>query len=280
MQPVGDTQRVRGTDLEELNRRHGTTFRSAGTYQGGEFGAVRLLDREGRRFVLKAQPAELAPATTTALRALGYPAPRYVAWGERYHVQEELPGQPAGEWGGAPEAITARLLELNELQADSAIETDRSWPERVVESVMVGYSDYMVLATLECHSDQSRQLLRLCQRAVETHKTAVRSRRDIVHWDFTLANVLVEHGRVSGVIDWAGTCSGDRLFDLATLIYYARGEAPPVERYMLDRIGAEGLSVYLAHMSIRQADWSLRHHGRAAGNEVISYSLELMNRFP
>ncbi len=267
-------------DLEELNRRHGTDFRLAGRYEGGEFGAVRLADGEGSCFVLKLQPPGLAPVTTRVLRALGYPAPRYVAWSDEYHVLEELPGAPAGDWGAGTEPIMARLLELNELQAGRAVDDDRSWPHSVVESVLVGFSDYAVVGTLERHSKQSRELLRLCRRAVEQNAPAISERGDIVHWDYTLDNVLVDGGRVTGVIDWGGTRSGDRLFDLATLVYYARGESPQLERYVVERIGEEGLSVYLAHMAVRQADWSVRHHGTASGEAVVAYSLALARRFP
>lgn len=267
-------------DLKTLNERHGSVFRAAGGYGGGEFGATRLIDSAGRRFVFKAQPPGLAPATTDTLRALGYPAPRYVAWSEDYHVQEELPGEPAGGWGGVAQTIVERLLELNELQAGRAVDADQSWPEHVETSVLEGFSEYMVLRTLERHSDESRELLRLCQGAVGRHASALTHRRDIVHWDFTLSNVLVEDGQVSGVIDWGGTRSGDRLFDLATLLYYARGEAPELEAYVVERIKQEGLSVYLAHMAVRQSEWSLRHHGRAAGDEVVRYSLALARRFP
>src|SRR5690242_9080082 len=54
-------------EIEELNTRHGTEFELAGAYEGGEVGAMRLVDREGRRFVLKQQPAGLASRTTQAL---------------------------------------------------------------------------------------------------------------------------------------------------------------------------------------------------------------------
>lgn len=97
--------------------------------------------------------------------------------------------------------------------------------------------------------------------------------------DFTLANVLVDKRAVSGVIDWGGTRSGDRLFDLATLVYYSRGQAADLEQYVVERIGHEGLAVYLAHTAVRQSDWSLRHHGIAAGDRVVAYSLELLCRF-
>ena len=268
-------------ELDELNARHGTSFQAAGDYKGGEFGAARLVDAEGQRFVFKRQPPGLAPETTATLRPLGYPAPRYVAWGSDYHVQEELPGEPAWRgWGVAPPVVMSRLLELNELQEGRAVGGDASWPDSIVESVVVGYSEYAVVGTLERHSDESRELIRLCRRAVERHAEAVRGRGDIVHWDFTLANVLLQGGQVSGVIDWGGTRTGDRLFDLATLVYYSRGEAPELERYVVERIGREGLSVYLAHMVVRQSDWSLRYHGTAAGDEVVAYSLGLARAFP
>ena len=267
--------------LDELNAHHGTSFREAGGYEGGEFGAQRLVDANGQRFVFKRQPPGLAPQTTAALRPLGYPAPRYVVWNDDYHVQEELPGEPAWPgWGVAPPVVMSRLLELNELQAGRAVDGDSSWPDSIVESVRVGYSEYAVVGTLERHSDESRELLALCRTVAERHADAVRGPRDVVHWDFTLANVLVHGGEISGVIDWSGTRTGDRLFDLATLVYYARGEAPELERYVVERIGREGLSVYLAHMAVRQSDWSVRHHGREAGDEVVAYSLELARAFP
>ena len=154
-------------DVRLLNERHGSDFVAAGGYAGGEVGATRLVDGRGRRFVLKGQEAGLAPATTEALRAQGYPAPRYVLWGDGYHVQEELPGAPIETLARVPAQITPRLLELNELQAGRAVDADGSWPQRVIESVLVGFSEYLVLATLEKHSEDTRSLLRLCEHAVE-----------------------------------------------------------------------------------------------------------------
>jgi hypothetical protein len=75
------------------------------------------------------------------LRRLGYPAPRYVLATPDYHLQEELPGTPVGDWGVADPAVMARLLELNELQADRAVDDDSSWPATIVESVTDGYAE-------------------------------------------------------------------------------------------------------------------------------------------
>src|SRR5918911_1939586 len=166
--------------LEEVNRRHGTDFRPAGAYEGGEVGALRRVDGAGRHFVFKRQPPGLAPQTTEALRAVGYPAPRYVAWGAGYHVQEELPGRPVGGWGAPAASIAARLVELNELQAGPAVRDDASWPRVVVESVETGFAEYCVVATLERHSDESRELLRRCREVVRRYAGAIAARRDVV----------------------------------------------------------------------------------------------------
>lgn len=267
--------------LDELNARHGTDFRLAGRYEGGEVGAIRLVDAQGRAFVLKEQAPGLAPQATEVLRPLGYPTPQYVVWGEDYHVSEELPGSPASmDWGPPNPELTARLLELNELQDGRGVDADESWPDAVVESVTTGFSDYAVVGTLEGHSDDTRELLELCRKTAERYGESLRGARDIVHWDYTLANVLVQDDRITGVIDWAGTRTGDRLFDLATLAYYAKGEAPELERHVVDRIGREGLAVYLAHLCVRQSDWSLRHHEPAAAEEAVAYSLDVARAFP
>jgi hypothetical protein len=263
--------------LEELNELHGTRFVSNGAYAGGEFGAQRVIDEFGRTFVLKWQPPGLAPETTKALREVGYPAPGYVVVGETYAVQEELPGEPLGGWGLTSDP---ELIRLNEIQTGRAVDGDRSWPEKVVDSVLTGGDEYMVLANLTAHSDEGRELLARCQAAVEQHADSLETTDDIVHWDFTGANVLVEAGAVSGVIDWGGTCSGDRLFDLATYLYYCRGNAPELARYLVERIGQEGVSVYLAHMAVRQAEWSISHHPPGAGWEMVQYGLELAREFP
>ncbi len=59
-----------------------------------------------------------------------------------------------------------------------------------------------------------------------------------------------------------------------------RAARPRRSSDVVERIGREGLSVYLAHMAIRQSDWSLRHHGLAAGDETVDYSLAFARRFP
>ena len=135
----------------------------------------------------------------------------------------------------------------------------------------------MILETMRRAGADARLLLARCQAAVRRHAGAVSARDDVVHWDFTNANVLVDADRVTGVIDWDGTCSGDALFDVATLFYYTRDER--LRDYVVERAGSRALALYLAHLCIRQAEWSLRLHAPEAGRAMVRYGLELSESF-
>lgn len=94
---------------------------------------------------------------------------------------------------------------------------------------------------------------------------------DIVHWDFQSANILVDGGAVSGVVDWEGTCLGDCTFDLATLLYYAYADEnhdaatmrDTLWQHAIERVTPGVFGMYLAHMILRQVDWSIRFYDHA-----------------
>ena len=58
-----------------------------------------------------------------------------------------------------------------------------------------------------------------------------------MHLDFHPGNVLVDGGRVTGVVDWDGAGRGDRLFDLVTL----RFEVPRLDGYLHEAVPADRL---------------------------------------
>jgi aminoglycoside phosphotransferase (APT) family kinase protein len=86
---------------------------------------------------------------------------------------------------------------------------------------------------------------------------------DVVHFDFSFANVLTDGERITGVIDWNVPWPGDRAFDVATLLFYAY-ERPDLRSWLweqlLGRTSPEWAVVYLAHMVLRQVEWSVRHY--------------------
>lgn len=133
----------------------------------------------------------------------------------------------------------------------------------------------MYVDELEAHSDEARALVARCREVVQRHASDVPAARDVVHWDFTASNILVTEGEVTGVIDWGGTCTGDRMFDLSTWLYYSPDDA--LRRYIVERAGEGALAVYTAHMAIRQAGWSVHAHKPTEGVAMIRYGLERLS---
>ena len=90
---------------------------------------------------------------------------------------------------------------------------------------------------------------------------------DFVHYDFTPANLLSDGTAITGVIDInPPILTGDRAFDLATLLFYHYDHAEirsSLRARLLDLAGRRATAAYLAHMVLRQVDWSLRHHPAA-----------------
>ena len=262
------------TLLQLINERHGTAFTLGERYVGGEQGAYALSDGAGGQFVLKWNPGanhlrrlDNARVVTDHLRGRGYPAPRScylgLAAGGAYVVQPALPGTPLM---ALTASLLPHLLALNDVQAGQALLVPNDWPAEVVTTVLTGGDGYCVLASLRTYSDATAELLAVLQRLVAAHADDDYATTDIVHFDFTPANILVADGQISGVIDWEGTCSGDRAFDLATLLFYAYEDAnlrALLWQQAVARANPTVVSVYLAHLIVRQVDWSIRHHDRS-----------------
>jgi len=279
--------------LDEINQRHGTTFRLVRRYERGEQGAFALEDGAGRGYVLK-RPAYAgyldgvrgAMAATDTLRETGYPVPRYVLSGAidgtAYAIQEALPGVPMGD---VTAEILPGLFALNALQrgrglpsAAAPTHARHAWPMPVVETVLKGGDGYCLLPSLQSYSHGTAALLDRLQAIVARHRDKPCARGDVVHWDFQGANILVEGDRVSGVVDWEGARVGDRAFDLVTLLYYAYA-APDARRVRemlwrraLEQAAPGVLAMYLAHMILRQVDWSIRFYDAAVVSRYLRAS--------
>jgi hypothetical protein len=282
-----------------INEQHGANFVAGRRYPTGEQGAFAISTVEGeavRRFVLKwEQGTELpdglwrAAEITARLREVGYPAPRYrlvgvaPGLGAVYSVQEELPGAPMG--GQLDRALLDRLLELNALQEGRGTTRSGDWPKPIADTVLYGGDGFCLLDPLRSYSSATAALLGELQRLAAAGGEERTRQDDVVHFDFQGANILAANGEVSGVVDWEGCLAGDRSFDLVTLYFYAAAggaaEAEQVERlwrFVGARIGPRLLGVYLAHLVLRQVDWSIRFHDRAAVERWMGWADEVLHR--
>jgi thiamine kinase-like enzyme len=259
--------------LHRIALHDGRMFKLLGPLSGGEVGGSFVEDSDGRKLVLKcwddvaARPrAERLVARIARLRALGYPAPHYeqvieVA-GVVVLLQEVMPGEANN---ALTHTIVDDLLALHGLH-DGLGEKDASWQTDKVRLLVEGGNGYCLHEPLRAHSRDTRRLLDCIEEVGRNSAGLAFPSGDVVHTDFHHLNVLVAGGRVTSVIDWDGSCSGDRAFDLVTLAYgCAWGEC---ERGVEERLWAavdrattpDVRTAYLAVMSLRLVDWSIRHH--------------------
>lgn len=275
------------TLLQLINQHHETSFALIERYGAGEQGAYAIADAEDNRFVMKCgrEPTKIdsyrmATQVTNLLRKVGYPVPQYtligVLGGVSYSIQRALPGAPDHV---ATIDLASRLVELNKLQANRAITKSQDWPAPVVNTVLFGGDGYCLLDPLQNYSATTAELLNVLQVLVTKHADEEFETNDIVHFDFNPANILVHQGAISGVIDWDGSCSGDCVFDLATLLFY-QYDMPDLRDLLwteaVERAGPGPLRVYLAHMILRQVDWSIRHHDSSTVRQYAQRAEEIL----
>ncbi len=267
--------------LEQINHEHATTFVLGRRYTVGEQGAFAIYDEQGQQAVLKWQPDEQhlqrlqqAKQVTEQLRFVGYPAPHYlfigIACGGTYSVQLALPGSPQPHISAA---LIPRLLEINALQKDKALPDLPDWHQEVVHTVLHGGEGYCLHTALQEHSHQSAELLHVLQKIVATNQHVPHRTNDVVHADFQHANILVHEGQITGIVDWDAPYTGDHTFDIATLLFYAYDDREAREllwHYALQHTSRELLSLYLAHLILRQTDWSLRYHDKVTAERYLS----------
>jgi len=122
------------------------------------------------------------------------------------------------------------------------------------------------LATLAARPD-TRDMLRVVREIGASCGPAIPPGTDYMHYDFTPANLLADGAEITGVIDInAPVLAGDRAFDLATLLFYAYdhdGIRARLGARLLELAGPQAARGYLAHIVLRQVDWSVRHHPEA-----------------
>ena len=276
--PSGDLRRV-------LREQAGLDVVALSAVGAGESrSAFWVRDRAGTVSVLKIMPGA-SPQAAGHLRALdavlarlrdrGYPAPRFRVIGQVpglvFWLQPRLPGSALDRGRPGPDhAALARLLpellRLNDAQAGLGT-GPRQWRGLITQTLTAGGDGYCLHATLNA-SPQARDLLPVLRRTADRCGPAIPDGEDFVHYDFTPANLLCDGTAITGVIDInPPVLAGDRAFDLATLLFYhydhdqIRGL---LRARLLDLAGPPAASAYLAHMVLRQVDWSLRHHPAVA----------------
>ncbi|MEV5968212.1 phosphotransferase [Kribbella sp. NPDC051952] len=251
--------------IDQLEEETGVRLTFDGLCAGGEVGAAFVRWPSGRRSVLKWRPGtqlsalQAGPlAVTEAVRAAGQPAPATELAAQLGSaiatVQELLPGAPIRQLG---EAAFEQALGFNQLQ-DGLLADRLDIPtlDLFLDSDGPGFCLH---GPLRAHD---RRTAWLDDWVVEVGRQPAALREvDAVHVDFHPGNLLAVDGEITGIIDWDGAGRGDRRLDLVTLRFGVRSDGRVAERLdaVLDELPAEVLRPLWAHMSLRLADWAIRH---------------------
>lgn len=271
--------------LRRLTEQAGLDVAELASAGGESHGTFWITDHNGTVSVLKIMP-EADPDYLAALEAVlarlrdrGYPAPPLRARGQLdgvpFWVTDRLPGiTPENE---TLTRLLPAIFRLNDAQAGLGAPGGRAdWPALITRSLTEGGEGYCVHETLRASPD-TNDLLPVLRGIGEN--TVLPPGRDFVHYDFHPANLLSDGTSITGVIDInPPLLAGDRAFDLATLLFYCYDDEElrrPLRERILDLAGPEALRAYLAHMVLRQVEWSLRHH---PGTAETQYYTELGRR--
>ena len=215
------------------------------------------------------------------LRERGSPVPEYLGVASTDDVvvtlQLRLPGDTLEPGPGEAvdpdrlEAIVPALLDAVELQADAGDLAAPPWPGWLLDTLVAGGDGYCLHETMRRRPGTRSLLDRVVAIGRELGRGPVRT-TDVVHFDLSPANVLHDGGRLTGIVDWnvpfAGAGQGDRGFDVATLLFYAYDDPRTRDRLWAHASAISGprwVAVYLAHLALRQVEWSVRHHPGSAG---------------
>lgn len=203
-------------------------------------------------------------------RAAGVPTPRdedviALADGGVALLQEHLPGVPPST---ASAALVDRVVELAELRRGLLRDTrfaDEPCPLHLTTSGP-GFCHH---EPLRRHSAETRSILDRIE-AIGAELGDSLTGDDLVHFDYTLGNVLVdEHDphRVVGVVDWDGARAGDLVLDLVVLRFDLSWRAPDVGdrlgRQVVEATDERAHRLAWAHVSLRLIDWTIRHQPEA-----------------
>jgi Ser/Thr protein kinase RdoA (MazF antagonist) len=260
-----------GLDLAALTRASGGESHSTfwATDRSGTVSVLKIVPGAGPDAVAQLRDLD---ALTGRLRDRGYPAPRILAIGQVpglvFWMQQRLPGStldrrgPGARRAAALARLLPELLRLNNAQAGLGA-GGPGWRDLIARTLTAGGDGYCVHATLQARPD-TREMLRTLRQIGDRCCAAIPDGGDYVHFDFTPANLLSDGRSITGVIDLnPPALAGDRAFDVATLLFYGYDHDDlrrPLSARLHELTSSGAARAYLAHMVLRQVEWSLRHY--------------------
>jgi hypothetical protein len=161
------------------------------------------------------------------------------------------------------------LFRLNDAQAGLG-DGGTDWRDLMTTTLLEGGDGYCLHSTMAARPD-TRELLATVRGIGASCGAAIPPGVDFTHFDFHFLNLLSDGATITGVVDInPPPLAGDRAFDLATMVFYVY-DHDELRRRILDRLfglaGRQAARAYLAHMVLRQVEWSVRHYPSAPATQ-------------
>jgi aminoglycoside phosphotransferase (APT) family kinase protein len=223
--------------VAELNVALGTDYRLVRQLAGGlQSSAYELTDGD-TAVVLKwtADPG-WAPRVRRAAelvgraRTAGYPTPAWLAVGETaggspYQLQEFVTGEPLRDASVLDKRLAEELIAICELQRDLVPEDGVTWSGWSSGVVFDGWDG--VWARVHAYGGEVAELLDRYAELCRPHRGEVLPDDDLVHGDLNVGNLIVDNGRIAGIIDIEAAGGGSRAYDLVSLATSAARDGAP-----------------------------------------------------
>jgi aminoglycoside phosphotransferase (APT) family kinase protein len=223
--------------VAELNVALGTDYRLVRRLTGGLQSSAYVLADGDAQVILKwnedpawAPRVRLAADLVRRARAVGYPTPEWfvvgtTASGSPYQLQEFVDGIPLHDASNLDESLTRQLIEVVELQRDLVPEEGLSWS---AYSRGVVFDDWDGLwDRVRAYGGEAAELLHRYDVLCRPYRDHAMPDNDLVHGDLNVGNLIVNDGRIAGIVDIEAAGGGSRAYDLISLAASAARDGSP-----------------------------------------------------
>lgn len=259
--------------IRTVNENHGTNYELLNCFDKGELGAYRIIEPGKSSVVLKFftdlsntniidPDPELAKNITDRLLSLGYPVPKYIYSGRigngLYWVQQELSGNPL--WQNPTVEQIEKVLSFLSLQKNQAVSKKQNY-SLIVKNTVFG-NRLGGLRSIQNYSTEMNEFLENLTLSVKNLEGVSLPNSDIVHGDFSYHQVMVDDGKITGIIDWQDAGCGDWLVDLTRLIYSLH-DRPLLTAPIIKKVKKEDLlkiRLYTAFTTIEMLSWPIQQN--------------------
>jgi aminoglycoside phosphotransferase (APT) family kinase protein len=208
------------------------------------------------------------------LRACGVPVPEYVHVssfdGGTLSAQRFLPGR--SEDNPSPsvvETMIACVAAKAGVAGPPPAVDQRTWGRFVVRVLTVGQDGWAMHEPLRSGGRRSAAVLDRIAAVGADADPSWFPDDGLVHGDLHTDNVLIDDGKLSGIIDWEDACAGDHRFDLVAFAFDLDGHDQPI----WDIVDAAGfvpqvLRAYVALLALKCTASAILHRPKDVARQL------------